>query len=122
MFSHLMFFFNRLFVTGKDIGRIYKHIQSQFSTLQLKALARSSSASQTSSSIELTTTYVPSVRDKKQNNYVLCYQNSIQNDVSITNKDYIQYCDTERNKIIALQPLQTIIIMHNTFLPYPQAR
>ena len=56
---------------GKDMGQIYKHSKSQLSTLPFKAPARSSSAYQTSSSIELTTTSVPSVRVKKQNNFVL---------------------------------------------------
>ena len=50
---------------GKDIGRIYKHGQSQFSTLSIKAHVISFLASQTSSSIELTITSVPYVMDKK---------------------------------------------------------
>ena len=83
---------------GKDIRRIYKHSQSQLSTPSFKAPVRSSSASQTSSAIELTTTYVPSVRDKNQNNSVLCSQNNIQNDVRITNNDNIQSCETERKQ------------------------
>ena len=50
---------------GKDIGQIYKHGQSQLSVPSFKALVCSSLASQTSSSIKLITTYIPSVRDKK---------------------------------------------------------
>ena len=65
---------------------------------QFKAHVRSSSASQISSSIELTITSVPSVREKKENNYVLCSKNSIQNAVSITNNNNIQYCDTARKQ------------------------
>ena len=49
---------------GKYIGRIYEYSQSQISTLSLKAPVSSSSDPQTSSAIELTTTYVPSVRNK----------------------------------------------------------
>ena len=80
---------------GKDIGSIYKNSQSQISTPSLKAPVFSSLASHTSSAIELTTTSVSDVKDKKQNNYVLCSQNIIQNDVSIINKDNIQSCETE---------------------------
>ena len=74
---------------AKDIGKNYKHSQSQLSTSSLKAPVSSSSDPLTSSAIELTTTSVPSVRDKNQNNYVLYYQNTIQNDASITNNDDI---------------------------------
>ena len=83
---------------GKDIGRIYKHSQSQLSTLSFKAPVRPSAASQTSSPIELKTTSVPSVRDKNKNNYFLCSQNTIHNDVSTTNNDNIQSCDKTRKK------------------------
>ena len=75
---------------GKDIGKIHRHSQSQLSTSSFKAHFRSSSASQISLSIKLTTTFVPSVREKKAENYVFCSQNSIHNDVSITNNDDIQ--------------------------------
>ena len=47
---------------GKDIGKIYKYSQSQISTFSLKAPVSSSSDPQTSSDIELTATYVPSIR------------------------------------------------------------
>ena len=56
---------------GKDIGQIYKYSQSQLSNLSLKAPVSSYLDPQTSSAIKLTTTSVPSVRDKNQNNYVL---------------------------------------------------
>ena len=49
----------------KDVGIIYKHIQSELSTLLIKASVISSSASSASSSIELTITSVSSVIDKK---------------------------------------------------------
>ena len=74
---------------GKDIGRIYKHSQSQLSTLSPKASVSSSSDSQKYSAIELTTTSVPSVIEKNQNNSVLYSQNTIQNDATITNHDDI---------------------------------
>ena len=80
---------------GKDIEQIYKHGQSQLSTLSLKAPVSSSPSSQASSAIRLTTTSIPSVRDKNKNNYVLCSQNTIQNDVSIKNNDDIQSYETE---------------------------
>ena len=83
---------------GKDIGWIYKHSQSQLLPLSFKAPVFSSSVYQTSSSIELTKTSVPSVRNKKHNNNVLCSQNSIQNDVIITNNDDIQACETSRKQ------------------------
>ena len=90
----------------KDIGRIYKHSQSQLSTLSHKTPVSSSSEPQTSSAIELTTTYVPSVTDKNRNNYVLYSQNNIYNDATITNNDYIQSCDTEKI-VIAFQSFNT---------------
>ena len=74
---------------GKDIGRIYKHSQSQLSTLPLKAPVILSSDFQKSSYIELTTKSVPYVKDKNQNNFILCSQNTIQNDVSIINNDNV---------------------------------
>ena len=79
---------------GKYIGRIYKHSQSQLSTLSLKTPVSSSSEPQTSSAIELTTTSVPFVIDKHQNNYVLYSQNTIQNDATIANNEDIQSCET----------------------------
>ena len=81
---------------GKDIGRIYKYIQSQLSTLSLKAPVSSSPDPQTSPAIELTTTSVPSVKNKNQNNSVLFSQNTIQNDASITNNDDMQSCETAK--------------------------
>ena len=101
---------------GKDIGKILKRSQFQLSTPSIKALVLSYLAYQTSSSIELTITYVPSVMDKKQTNYVFCFKNSIQNDLSITNNDYIHSCDKEM--YISFQPLQLQIIMHNVLLPH----
>ena len=83
---------------GKDIGRIYQHSKSQLSTPSFKAPVSSYLASQTSPPIELTTTSIPSVRDKNQNNYVLCSQNTIHNDVRITNNDGIQSCETARKQ------------------------
>ena len=51
---------------GKYTGKIYKHSQSQISNPPIKAPVLSSSASQTSSSIELTITSVSSVIEEKQ--------------------------------------------------------
>ena len=80
---------------GKCIGRIYKQSQYQLSTPTIKATVISSLASQTSSYIELKITSVPSVRDKNRTNSVLRSKNSIQNNLSITNNDDIQSCETK---------------------------
>ena len=79
-------------------GKIYKHSQYQLSFFSLKKPVSSSSEPQISSAIELTTTYVPSARDKHQNNYVLYSQNTIQNDATIKNNDDIQSCDTQEEQ------------------------
>ena len=92
---------------GKDIGKIYKYSQSQLSTSSLKAPVSSSSDPQTSSAIGLTTTSVPSVRDKNQNNYVLYSQNTIHNDASITNNDDIQSCETARKQNYSIPKFST---------------
>ena len=55
---------------GKYIGNVYKHSQYQISTFSFKTHGSSSPEPQTSSAIELTSTSVPSVRDKNQNNSV----------------------------------------------------
>ena len=96
----VLFLFYPLFVMGKYIGKFYKNSQYQLSTLSFKAPVCSSPDSQTSSSIKLTTASVPYVRGGKDNNYVLCSKNSIPNDVSITNNNDIQSCETERKTII----------------------
>ena len=67
-----------LFVIGKDIERIYRHSQSQISTLSLKAPVSSSSETKTFLAILLTTTSVPYATDKHQNIF-LYSQNTIQN-------------------------------------------
>ena len=100
---------------GTDIGQLYKHSQSQLSTSSLNAPVISSSDPQTSSDIESTTKSVPFVTDKKN---VLYSQNKIHNDASITNNDNIQSCEISRKKIIALQPFQHLIIIHNLLLPH----
>ena len=81
---------------GKDIGIIYKHSKYQLWTLSINAPVLSYSAFKTSSSIELTIIYVPSVRDKKQTNSVLCYENYIQNNLGIKNNYNIQPFETRR--------------------------
>ena len=73
---------------GKNIGKIYKHRQSQLSTLSMKEPILSSSDSQTSSSTELT-----------KNNSVLCSQNSTHNDLNIINNYDINSCETPRKKV-----------------------
>ena len=88
--------------------------------MSLKAPVISSPDPQTLSALKSTTTSVPSVTDKNQNNSVLYYQNTIQNDAKITNNDNIQYFETARKKIIAFQPFQHLIIIHNILLPHPQ--
>ena len=83
---------------GKDIGQIYKHSQYQFSTLLLKTPVSSSSEPQPSSYIELTTMFVPSETDKHQDNSVLCSQNTIHNDATITNNSDIQSYETPKKQ------------------------
>ena len=103
---------------GKYIGKFYKLSQSQLSNPSIKAPVISSLTSQTSSSIELTITYVPYVIYRKQNNSVLCFKNSIYNDLIITNNDYIQSYETQGKKIISFQLPQLQIITHSVFLPH----
>ena len=91
----------------KAIRRIYKYSPSQISTLSIKAPDSSSSDTQTSSAIEVTTTSVPSVGDKNQNNSVLYSQNTIHNDVSITNKDDINSCETAKKKSDSIPTIST---------------
>ena len=102
---------------GKDIGRIYKHIQSQPRTTSINAPVSLSEDTQTFSAIKLTTMSIPSMTDKHQKNSVLCSQNTIQNDATITNNDDIQYCEIFYLKVF--KPFQHLIIIHNVFLPYP---
>ena len=92
---------------GKYTGKIYKHSQYQISTLSLKIPVSLSSEPQTSSAIELTTAYVPSTTDKHQNNSVLYSQNTIQNDATITNNDYIQSFETPRRKTYSISTIST---------------
>ena len=90
-----------------EIGKIYKHSQSQLSTSSLKAPFISSSDPQTSSAIKLTTTSVPSVTDKNQNNSVLYSKNTTQNDTTITNNDNIQSCEAARKKKYSIPSTST---------------
>ena len=78
---------------------MYKHSQSQLSTFSIKASVSSYSEPQTSSATKLPTMSVPSLTDKHQNNSVLCSQNTIKNDASITNIDDIESCDTQKKQI-----------------------
>ena len=105
---------------GKDIGRIYKYSQSQLSTSSVKEPVSSYSDPQTSSDIQSTTTSFPYVGDKDQNNSVLYYQVTIQNDASIRNNDNMQSFEISRKKIISFQPLKTLIIIHNFLLTHLQ--
>ena len=105
---------------GKDIGRIYKHSQSQISNSSIKAPVSSSSEYQTSSAIKLKTTSVPFIIEKHQNNSVLCSQNTTQNDATITKNDNIQSCEIPKNRILRYQPFQHIILICNVLLPHPQ--
>ena len=92
---------------GKDIGRIYKHSKYQLSTSSPKALVSLSSEQQISSVIELTTTSVPSATDKHKNNSVLYYQNTTQNDATITNNDDIQSCETSKKQNYIISTIST---------------
>ena len=120
MYYPYFILFVLIFVVGKYIGRIYKYSSSQLSTLSLKSPVSSSSEPQTSSAIELTTTSVPSSKDKHQNNSVFYSQKTIQNDATITNNDNIQSCETPKNKIVSFQSFQHLIIIHSVLLPHPQ--
>ena len=95
---------------GKDIGRIYKHSQSQLSTLSLKGPVSSSSVPQTSSAIKLTTTSIPSVREKIKT-IMLCIP-KIPSRLMQASQIMMTY--------VAFQPFQRLIIIHNLFLPHPQ--
>ena len=106
-FSFYNIFIYLLFVVGKYIGQIYKHNPYQISNSSFKAPVCSSSDYQTSSSIKLTTTYVSSVRYKKQNNSVLCSQYSIQNDVSITNNNDMQSYDKAKKQKYSIPTTST---------------
>ena len=67
----------------------------------------SSSASQTSSSIELTITCVSYITDKEQTDTVFCSQNTIQNDLNITNNDNINSCETPRKQNYSIPTTST---------------
>ena len=84
---------------GKDIGQIYKHGQLQISTSSIKAPVSSSSEPQTSSAIELTKTYLPSIIDKQQNSYVLYSKKTSQDYATVKNNDDIQSCETQQKKL-----------------------
>ena len=81
---------------GKEIGQIYKHSQSQLSTLSTKAPVSSFSEPQTFSAIKLTTRSVPDITDKHQNNSVFFSQNTTQNDETIRNNYDIQSCEKQK--------------------------
>ena len=87
--------------------------------MSLKTPVSSCSEPQTSSGIELSTTFVPSVTDKNKIILFCILKNIIQNDVTITNNDDIKLCDTAK-KIIEFQPFQHLIIIQNLLLPHPQ--
>ena len=109
---HYYYCYYLIFVMGQDIGQIYKHSQSQLSTSLFKAPVCSSLASHTSSSIESTTASIPSVGDKKHNNYFLCSQNFIHNYVRIANNDNIPSCETARQQNYSI--LNTWTTNHHT--------
>ena len=79
------------------IGKFYNYSQSQIPTLSIKTTVLLPLSSQTSSYIELRITSIPYFRDKNQTNSILCSKNSIQNDLSITNNDDIQFCEKKKN-------------------------
>ena len=75
--------------------------------MSLKTPISSSSEPQKYSAIVLTTTSVPSVTDKHQNNSVLYSQNIIQNDATITNNDNIQSCETAKKQNYSIPTIST---------------
>ena len=78
------------------MDKFYKNSQSQLLTPSINKPVISSAASQTPSFIKLTITSVPSIRDKKQTNSVLCSKNSTQNDLSLTNNEDIQSFEIQK--------------------------
>ena len=92
---------------GNGIGRICKNSNSQLSTYSLKAPVSLYSDPQTSSDIELTTTPVPSVTEKNQNNSVLYSQNNIHNDPNITKNEDIQSCETAKKQNYSIPTIST---------------
>ena len=84
---------------GKDIGRFYRHSQSQLSTPSIKKTTLSSLAYQTSSSVKSTITYLSYIIDKEKTDSVLCSQNSIHNYLNITNNYDIKSCETPRKTL-----------------------
>ena len=105
---------------GKDIGWIYKNNQSQLSDFSLKTPCFSSSEPQTSSAIELTTMFVPSITDKKQK-IMFCIP-KIPSRIMQTSQTTTTYSlvGKQKNQIIAFQPFQHLIIINNIFPPHPQ--
>ena len=102
---------------GKDIGRIYKNSQSQLSTSSLKTHVSSSSEPQTSSAIELTTTPVPSVTDKNQK-ILFCFPKIPSRMMQPFQKMTTYSLVIQQKQIIALQPFQHLIIIHNVLLQH----
>ena len=91
----------------KDIGKFYKHNNSQLSTPPIKTPVILFLAAQISLSIELTIASVHSVRDKKQTNSIFCSKHFIQNGLSIINNDDIQSCETQRKQNFSIPTTST---------------
>ena len=96
-----------LFVTRKDIGQVYKHIQSQISTLSIKKPVSLCSEPQQSVNV------CPFCDRQTSKQLYLSFPKTIQNDATIPNNEDIQSCETPKNRIIAFQPFEHLIIIHN---------
>ena len=92
---------------GKDIGHIYKHSQYQLSTPSIKKRVFHLQLSQTSYYFKFKRTCVSSIIDKEKTDSVLCSQNTIHNDLNITNNDHIQSCETPRRKNYSIPTTST---------------
>ena len=101
-------------------GQIYKYNQYQLSNLSVKTPVISSSDTQTSSAIELTTASFPSIRDK--NKKIMFCIPKIPSRMMQASQIMTTYSLARRkkNKIIAFQPFQHLIIINNVLLPHPK--
>ena len=82
---------------GKEIGRSFKYNRSKISTRTLKKPVLSSSASHTSSTSNLTRTFISSHLDNEDST-------AIQNKKDTSNTDDIHSCVTPRKKITVFRP------------------
>ena len=105
--SHFLIFFSSIHHGQRQWTNLQKNGQYQLSTTSIKSPVSSSSYYQTSSSIELTITYVSFIIDKNQTNSVLWSKNSIQNDLNITSNYNIQSYETQKRHYYSIPTTST---------------